>query len=46
MEWYSWAKRSRVSLSLGASGWRRVADKGGSPGKDIQFEEENSHLLR
>lgn len=34
-----------MSLSLGASGWRRAAEKGNSPGKDIQFEEGNSHLL-
>lgn len=38
-------KESSVSLSLGASGWRRAAEKGDSPGKDIQFEEENSHWL-
>lgn len=34
-----------MSLRLGASGWRRAAEKGDSPSKDIQFEEENSHLL-
>lgn len=42
---HSWAKRSSMNLRLGASGWRRAAEKGGSLGKDIQLEEENSHLL-
>lgn len=34
-----------MSVSLGVSGWRRAAEKGDSPGKDIQLEAENSHLL-
>lgn len=34
-----------MRLRLGASSWRRAAGKGGSLGKDIQFEEENSRLL-
>lgn len=37
MEQHSWTKKSTESLRLGASGWRREAEKGGSPDKDIQF---------